>query len=94
MKKKNIILIAAVAVVVVGALVIALRGSRKATFRQDFHIEDTASVTRIFMADKQNQQVLLTRTEDNTWLVDNQYTANQAMVDLLLETLNTMRIRQ
>ena len=94
MKKKNIILIAVVAVVVVVALVIALRGSRKATFHQDFHIEDTTSVTRIFMADKQNQQVLLTRTEDNTWLVDNQYTANQAMVDLLLETLNTMRIRQ
>ena len=94
MKKRNIILVAAVAVVAIVALVIALRGSRKSTFPQDYHIEDTASITRIFIADKQNQHVLLSRTTDSTWLVDNQYTANKPMVDLLLETLNTMRIRQ
>lgn len=94
MKKRNIILVAAVAVVTIVALVIALRGSRKSTFPQDYHIEDTASITRIFIADKQNQHVLLSRTTDSTWLVDNQYTANKPMVDLLLETLNTMRIRQ
>lgn len=94
MKKKHIILIAVMAVIAVVALVFALRGSRKSTFPQDYHVEDIASVTRIFMADKQNNQVLLTRTADSTWLVDNQYTANKSMVDLLLETLNTMRIRQ
>ncbi|MBR4738937.1 MAG: DUF4340 domain-containing protein [Bacteroidales bacterium] len=97
MKKRNLILIAIVAVVAVAALVIALRGSRKATFPQDYHIEDIASVTRIFMADKQNQQVLLVRTGDSSWAVDcqgQQYQASQSMVNLLLETLNTMRIRQ
>jgi hypothetical protein len=94
MKKKNIILIAVVAVVAIVAAVVALRGSRKSTFPQDYHIADTASITRIFMADKQDNQVLLTRTADSTWLVDNQYEANKPMVDLLLETLNTMRIRQ
>ena len=94
MKKKHIILIAVVAVIAIVALIIALQGSRKSTFPQDYHIEDTASVTRIFMADKQNQHVLLSRTGDSTWLVENQYPANQSMVDLLLETLNTMRIRQ
>ena len=94
MKKRNIILIVAVAVIGLVALLIALRGSRKSTFPQDYHIEDTASVTRIFLADKQDNQVLLTRTGDSTWLVDNKYPANRPMVDLLLETLNTMRIRQ
>lgn len=94
MKKRNIILIAIVAVIAIVALIVALRGSRKSTFPQDYHIEDIASVTRIFLADKQNQHVLLTRTGDSTWLVENQYEANQSMVDLLLETLNTMRIRQ
>ena len=94
MKKRNIILIAIVALIAIMALVVALRGSRKATFPQDYHIEDINSVTRIFLADKQNQHVLLTRTGDSTWIVDDQYEANQPMVDLLLETLNTMRIRQ
>lgn len=94
MKKRNIILIVVAAVTIAVALVLALRGSRKSTFTQDFHVEDIASVTRIFMADKQNQQVLLTRGADSVWLVNETYVANQAMVDLLLETLNTMRIRQ
>ena len=94
MKKKSIILLAVVAVIAIVALIIALRGSRKSTFPQDYHIEDTASITRIFMADKQNQHVLLSRVGDSAWLVDEQYPANKPMVDLLLETLNTMRIRQ
>ncbi len=94
MKKKNIIIISAVAVVGIVALVVALNGTRKATFRQDYHIEDTSTITRIFLADKQDNSVLLTKTNDSLWMVDNTYEANQPMIDLLLETLNTMRIRQ
>lgn len=94
MKKKNIIIIAAVAVMGIVALVVALLGSRKATFRQDYNVEDTAAVTRIYMADKQDNEVLLSRTEANSWLVDEKYEANQPMINLLLETLHDMRIRQ
>ncbi|MBR6843757.1 MAG: DUF4340 domain-containing protein [Bacteroidales bacterium] len=98
MKKKNLIIICAVAVIGILALVVALNGAKNATFKQDYNIEDTAAVTRIYMADKQNNEVLLTRTgkqeATSAWLVDNKYPANQPMVDLLLETMNTMRIRQ
>lgn len=94
MKKRNIIIIAIVAIVCIAALIVALHGSRKATFKQDYHIEDTASVSRIYLADKQDNEVLLTRVADSAWMVDNTYPANQPMVNLFLETLNTMRIRQ
>lgn len=94
MKKRNIIIIAGVALVCIVALVVALQGSRKATFKQNYHIEDTASITRIFLADKQEHEVLLTREGDSTWMVDNKYEANQPLVDLFLETLHSMRIRQ
>ena len=94
MKKRNIILIAAVAVIAIAALAVALLGSRKATFEQDYHVKDLSSVTRIFLADKQDNEVLLSRVGDSAWLVNNTYEANQPLVDLLLETLNTMRIRQ
>ena len=76
------------------ALVVALNGRKQATFKQDYHVEDIGAVTRIYMADKMDNEVLLTRTSDSTWVVNNQYPANQPMIDLLLETLNTMRIRQ
>ena len=80
MKKKNIIIIAVVAAVCIAALIVALRGSRKATFKQDYHIEDTSTITRIFLADKQDGEVLLTRVGDSTWMVDNDHLANQPMV--------------
>lgn len=94
MKKRNLIIICSVAVIGVIALIVAVNGRKKATFKQDYHIENIADVSRIYMADKQDNEVLLTRTADSTWTVDNKYPANKPMVDLLLETLNTMRIRQ
>lgn len=94
MKKRNIIIIAAVAIVGLIALIVAIKGSRKATFAQDFNVEDTASVTRIFLADKQDNSVLLTRTDSAHWEVDDTYAASQPVMQALLETLNKMRIRQ
>lgn len=94
MKKRNLIIIAAVLAVGIVAMVVYLTGSRKATFSQDYHIEDTSSITRIYLADKQDNSVLLTRVGDSLWMVDNTYEANQPVIDLLLETLHDMRIRQ
>ena len=93
MKKKNRILIIITVAVVVAAALIAYLLSRP-TFKQDYHIEDIASITKIFLADKENNEVTLTRVSDSSWVVDNQYPASQPMVDLLLETIHDMRIRQ
>ena len=97
-KKKNLIIIGAVIILGIATWIIANSGAKKATFEQDFHIKDIESVCKIFIADKQNQQVLLERTIDSlgdtSWTVDGKYAASQPLVDLLLETLHDMRIRQ
>ena len=98
MKKRNLIIIIAVVVVGLVALLIARSGSKTSTFPQDYHIEDIDAVTKIFIADKQDNHVLLQRVADSTsevqWTVDDLYPASQPMVDLLLSTLHDMRIRQ
>lgn len=98
MKKRNIIILSIVIIVAIAAFIVMRAGSKTATFQQDYHIEDTASITKIFISDKDNHNVLLEKTgcnnTDSAWVVDGQYTASQPVVDLLLETLNTMRIRQ
>ncbi|MBQ6068979.1 MAG: DUF4340 domain-containing protein [Bacteroidales bacterium] len=98
MKKKNIIILSAVIVIGIVALLTARQGAKSSTFEQDFHIEDIDAVTKIFMADKQDNQVLLQRVADSThdtmWTVNSIYPASQPMIDLLLETLHDMRIRQ
>ncbi len=97
-KKRNIYIIAIVLLMGVVALLVAVKGSKDSTFNQDYHIDNTDAVTKIFLADKNNQQVLLQRVPgaegEGSWLVDGLYPASEAMVDMLLETLNTMRIRQ
>ena len=93
MKKRNRILIIVAAVVVVAAALTAYVLSRP-TFKQDYHIEDISSITKLYLADKENNEVTLIREADSTWTVDGTYLASQPMVDMLLETLNTMRIRQ
>jgi hypothetical protein len=97
MKKRNLIIIIAVAIIGIAALVVALHGRKQATFKQDYNIENIAAVTRIYLADKQDNETLLIRTGDSSWAVkvgETQYPANQPMVDLLMETLHTMQIRQ
>lgn len=97
MKKRNTIIILAVLVIGLVALIVAGQGAKKSTFKQDYHIEDISSVTKLFLADKQDRTVLLTKgnaESDTIWMVNNEYEASQPMVNLLLETLNQMRIRQ
>lgn len=96
--KSKIILLAVVVVAGLTAWIVAHRGSKDATFEQDFHVENIDNVTKLFLADKENNQVLLERVADSTadtvWMVNGTYPANKPMVDLLLETLHDMRIRQ
>ncbi|MBC8320005.1 MAG: hypothetical protein H8E34_04710 [Bacteroidetes bacterium] len=58
----------------------------------EFAINDTASVTKIFMADKQTNSVLLERTSDG-WLLDSKYKTNTKVVDFLLETMHRIRVK-
>lgn len=99
MKKRNIIIILGIVIVIcIATLLVYLDGRQNATFKQDFHVSDISTVTKIYIADKNNNQVLLTKNReavaDSAWTVDSKYLASTPLVDLLLETLNDMRIRQ
>ena len=94
MKKNTLaIIIAALLVVIAGVLIwnnrylTTIRGDAA-----DFTVYDTASITKLFFADKRDHQVLLERTEEG-WTVDNQYQASQRLINDMLTTLNRLRIR-
>ena len=94
MKKNTLaIIIAALLVVIAGVLIwnnrylTTIRGEAA-----DFTVYDTASITKLFFADKRDHQVLLERTEEG-WTVDNHYQASQQLINDMLKTLNRLRIR-
>jgi len=94
MKKNTIAIIIVAALVAIAGMLIwnnryltTIRGEAA-----DFTVYDTASITKLFFADKRDHQVLLQRTEKG-WVVDNQYQASQRLVNDMLYTLNRLRIR-
>lgn len=92
--KKNGIIIGIIVVLGIIAIILISRNSNSSIKRElrDFAVEDTASVDRIFMVRKDNQQVILTRVGDH-WMVNNRFVARADAVDNLLKTLNRIRVK-
>jgi len=92
--KKNIIIIGLIAILGIVTIILISRNSTSSIKRElrDFAIEDTASIDRIFMVRKDNQQVTLTRVIDH-WMVNDKYVVRTDAIDLLLKTLNRIRVK-
>ncbi|MBK9291222.1 MAG: DUF4340 domain-containing protein [Bacteroidetes bacterium] len=74
-------------------LVLTRSGSSTVDYKDaDFAVLDTASVTRIFIADLDTNQVLLERTARG-WTLNKDYKASQWKVDELLNTMLKLRVR-
>lgn len=58
---------------------------------RDFAVEDTASVDKIFMANKSGTTLLLER-KDGHWVVNGKYEARNDLIELLLYTLNRISV--
>lgn len=62
------------------------------TEKSDFAVEDTASITKIFLANKADKKVLLERSE-NGWTVNKKYAVRDDAIKLLLETVKKLKVR-
>ena len=79
----------------IGLTVYLYNTNSKSTIKEqltDFAVKDTASITKIFMADKNNQQITLTKT-GNIWMVDNEFKAKPDMMKTLLKTMLLLKVR-
>ena len=93
--KKNRGIFIIVIVLAVVALVLILQ-NRKSTLRRamsEFAIIDTASVTKIFMADMRNNQVLLTKITPGWWMLNDTLKARREGLDLLLKTISNLAVK-
>ena len=67
-------------------------GMEELKAQYDFAIADTASITKIVISDKKPSQVVLQRT-DNGWLVDGQHPVRKDAIEVLLETLGSVTLK-
>ncbi len=95
MKRKNhLSIIIAIVLIVIASLLIwnnryltTLRGENA-----DFRVWDTASVTKIFLADRYEHETLLERQESG-WTLNSTHKAHSKKIEQILYTMNKVRIR-
>ena len=99
MKKQKLYLIVACLLAVLSVLVIVYKsgGFKKSGNFKNLStilaIEDTSTVTRIFLADMFENRVLLSKTNAG-WMVDCEKPASHIRITELLATLNSLRVAQ
>jgi len=83
MKKNRIILIITLILIIIAAILVFSTSTSTLNRRvSDFSVQDTASVTKIFMADKSNNELLLERQPDGSWIVDGKFQVQQAKITM------------
>ena len=88
MKRKHLIVFSLTILLVIVALFLVFnRGT--GTFKdsaKEFAVKDTATITKVFLADKKNHTILLERIGVGDWLLNGSYKARNSGVNLLFET--------
>ena len=93
MKNNRIALIITLFLVVVAVFFVWNKNATSTLHNDaDFAVSDTASVTKIFIADMNANEVLLERDSDG-WILNKDYKAQQRKVSDLLYTMMKLRVR-
>lgn len=93
MPKKQLLYLALI--ILMAALIWFLSSDSKSTisFENNFAISDTASVSKIFIADRNGTTITLNRNEKN-WVINNKYEVRKDAINTILTTINQIRIQK
>jgi hypothetical protein len=95
MKRSSIWLIGILLVLAATAIYVYKKKGKRSTVQnesRDFRYKDTASVTRIFIADKDGNQCLLERTSKG-WVVNKKYSCRADAILNLMEAIRNVEVK-
>ena len=95
MKKSSIITIAILTALVIISVFVYKNKSKNSTIDKEaseFQVKDTASVDKIFLADKNGKTVLLEKRSGN-WILNEQYPVRPDVIELLLYTIRMVEVK-
>lgn len=89
--KKLLIVIGSLAIIIGLLLYFSSRNSASDE-RLQFTVTDTASVTKIFLADMEGRTVTLERKDKGLWFISDTLLVNRPVIDVFLKTLNMQMV--
>lgn len=96
MKKSSLIIITVLVALIVSSILIFKKKGRSGTLDEDsrnFKYQDTAAITKIFMADKNGKQCTVERTPKG-WMVNNKFYVRPDAILTLLETIKNVEVKR
>ena len=92
-KSKQILIIAIVLAIIALFFIYTTTKSTIPKALKDFAIKDTALVTKIYLTDKSNNNVILIKKAPGDWSVNNKYKADNGMTNILLKTITRLEVK-
>lgn len=95
--KKNRLPVIIILALIFFIIFVVIKRSKTSTIdnsSNQFAVDDTASITKIFIADKNNNTVLLSRKDSSIWMVNDTFRASKDVVVSLLKTIMSLDIKQ
>ena len=82
-------------ILIISTLIWFLSTDKESTITDDnnFSVTDTASISKIFIADRSGKTITLDRTQ-NTWTVNNKYEVRKDAITTILNTIHQIRIQR
>ncbi|MGB2371003.1 MAG: hypothetical protein ACPH67_01590, partial [Flavobacteriales bacterium] len=83
------------AILIIVSLTLFFLNKNDTTFSEelsDFAVEDTASIQKVFFADKHGNSVTVSR-DSGTWLVDNKFEVRPEAIEYLLKTIKDIEVK-
>jgi hypothetical protein len=74
-----------------------IQNNRKGTINKamrDFAVADTSTINKIFLADKEGNQITLERKTNEPWMLNGKYLARPDVVQNLLETIKRLDVKE
>ncbi len=90
------ILLPLIAILLLALTVWVIYSRTSGTVREelkDFAVKDTAGITKIFLSDRNGNNVLLTRQAGNVWTVNDSFAAKKETITLMLDVIYRVDVR-
>ena len=93
MPKKQFFYLALIILIATLIWFLSLDSESTINVENNFAISDTASVSKIFIADRNGTTITLNRYEKN-WMVNNKYGVRKDAINTILNTIRLIRIQK
>lgn len=74
-------------------LVLSERNSTYGSAENEFAVTDTASITKIFLANMDGSSVLLEKKDSGSWILNSEYPVQKTVIETLLRTMMYVTVR-